>query len=119
VARDGITNEQWALVGHHFIKSPGLVGRPPAEPRRCLNGILWILSTGAPWRDLPSEFGSWSTVYKNFARWRDGGVFRAVVEELQRHLLEFEQLRTDLWCVDGTIIRAHRVAAGGGKKGES
>jgi transposase len=74
------------------------------------------MRTGAPWRDLPSEFGPWNTAYNHFARWRDAGVFTTVVHDLQRLLFELDELRNELWCVDGTNIRAARAAAGGKKK---
>ena len=74
-------------------------------------------NTGAKWRDLPSEFGKWRTVYGWFDLWNNDGTLQAIVDRLTRFVIENGELAEDLWCVDGTILRAHRCAAGGGKKG--
>ncbi len=81
-----------------------------------LDGIFWILHTGAPWRDLPERFGPWQTVYDHFSRWRKAGVFAAVVEALQVKLDKDGRIDWDLWCVDGAHVRASRAAAGADKK---
>ena len=115
--RHSLTDEQWRLVEHHFPVAKD-TGRPPRDPRQMLDGILWILMTGAPWRDLPEEdFGPWQTVYDHFAKWRAEGKLLTVVEDLQRQLGARRKLDHQLWCVDGSIIRAARCAGGGGKKG--
>src|SRR5690606_6494822 len=68
MARHRLTDEQWALIEQLF---PALArtGRPPANRRTTFEGILWILTTGAPWRDLPEEFGAWTTVWGWFRKW--------------------------------------------------
>jgi transposase len=81
-----------------------------------LDGIFWILSTGAGWRDLPERFGPWQTVYDHFRKWRKAGVLAAVVEALQVKLDQRGLIDWDLWCVDGASVRAARCAAGAGKK---
>ena len=81
-----------------------------------LDGIFWILSTGAPWRDLPDRFGPWQTVYDHFAKWRKSGVFARIVEALQVKLDEKGLIDWEFWCVDGAIVRAARAAAGAEKK---
>lgn len=118
MARHGLTDEQWSRLEHLFPTRSGGPGRPAVDQRRVVEGILWVLRTGAPWRDLPDEFGKWQTVYTYFAKWRDDGTFRAVQEFLQSELLALEKLQNDLWSVDGTSIRATRAAVGGGKKGK-
>ena len=77
-----------------------------------LNGILWILRTGAPWRDVPDAFGPWQTVWRLFDYWNEKGILLKVMKELQSHLAIDETL----WCIDGTLIRASKSAAGGAKK---
>ena len=114
--RHELTDEQWALIEPHVPRSVARTGRPPSDPRRMLNGILWVLHTGAPWRDLPERFGPWQTVYDHFSRWRKAGVFARVVEALQVKLDERGLIDWDLWCVDGAHVRAGRAAAGAGKK---
>ena len=80
------------------------------------NGIFWILRTGAPWRDLPERFGPWQTVYDHFSRWRREGVFERIIEALQIRLDQDGRIDWNLWCIDGTQIRASRAAAGATKK---
>jgi transposase len=81
-----------------------------------LNGIFWILGTGAPWRDLPERFGPWQTVHRYFSDWRRSGVFAAIIEALQIKLDDRGLIDWDLWCVDGANVRASRAAAGADKK---
>src|SRR5208337_620263 len=96
---------------------PGKVGRPPSDHRPIVNGILWILHTGAPWRDLPEPYGPWQTVFTRFNGWRRDGTWVRIVTSLLDELDDKGQLDHDLWCIDGSVIRASRAAAGGGKKG--
>lgn len=81
-----------------------------------LNGIFWILGTGAPWRDLPDRYGPWQTVYDHFRKWRKCGVFNRIVEALQVKLDNAGHIDWELWCVDGSSVRAARAAAGADKK---
>ncbi|MEU9125744.1 IS5 family transposase [Streptomyces sp. NPDC048506] len=90
-------------------------GRPWRDHRQVVNGVLWRLRTGAPWRDLPERFGPWQTVYERFARWEADGTWAK--------LLEHVQVRDDAvgrveWtvAVDSTVNRAHQHAAGACKK---
>ena len=114
--RHELTDEQWALVEPHVPRSRARTGRPASDPRRMLNGIFWVLHTGAPWRDLPERFGPWQTVYDHFRRWRTSGVFARIVEALQLKLDRAGYIDWDLWCVDGAHVRATRAAAGADKK---
>ena len=64
-----MTDDEWAIV-EPFLTTPSLRGgRPPANHRRVLDGILWICRTGAPWRDLPEAFGNWNSIWRQFRRW--------------------------------------------------
>ena len=114
--RHELTDEQWKLVGPLLPVSDARTGRPPANRRTVLNGIFWILHTGAPWRDLPERFGRWQTVYHHFAKWRRDGVFGRIVEALQIKLDRKGLIDWDLWCIDGSNVRAARAAAGADKK---
>lgn len=114
--RHALTDEQWGLVQPLLPKRTATTGRPPSDPRLMLDGIFWILSTGAGWRDLPERFGPWQTVYDHFRKWRKAGVFAAVVEALQVKLDQRGLIDWDLWCVDGASVRAARCAAGADKK---
>jgi len=114
--RHELTDEQWDIL--HPILPPGKAktGRPPSDPRQMLNGILWILRTGAPWRDLPERLGPWQTVYDHFRQWRREGVYDRILQALQIRLDRDGQIDWDLWCIDGSSVRASRAAAGATKK---
>ena len=114
--RHELTDEQWALVEPHVPLSTARTGRPARDRRTLLNGIFWILCTGAPWRDLPERFGPWQTVYDHFRKWRKSGVFGRMVEALQIKLDQKGLIDWELWCVDGANVRATRAAAGADKK---
>ena len=72
--RHEVTDEQWEVLQPILPKRIALTGRRPSDPRLMLNGILWILRTGSPWRDLPERFGPWQTVDDHFATWWTMGV---------------------------------------------
>ena len=118
MARHRLTDEQWLLI-EHLLPKRAKTGRPPADRRTTLDGVFWILRTGVPWRYLPEEFGHWSTVWEWFDRWNDDGTLDAIVKQLQGSHVDAETLDGVLWCIDGTVTRAARCAAGGGKKGTS
>jgi transposase len=80
--------------------------------------MLWRLRSSAPWHDLPERYGSWQTVYDRFTRYRKDGTLDRILQTLQRCLDAGGLLDWDLWCVDGTVVRASRAAAGAGHKGD-
>ena len=112
-----LSDQQWELLKGLLPISEGRRGRQWKDHRTILSAMLWVLRTGAPWRDLPERFGPWQTAYDRFQRWRSAGLFDRILERLQIRLDEKGQIDWDLWCVDGSSIRASRAAAGGGKKG--
>lgn len=116
MARHRLSDDEWSLVADLF-PAPALTGRPPKKPRDMLDGIFWILRSGAPWRDLPDEFGNFSTVWEWFDKWNGDGTLDKVLNRLRSSRIDAGHLDEELWCVDGTSVRAHRCAAGGGKKG--
>ena len=77
-----------------------------------LNGILWILATGAAWRDLPARYGNWQTVYSRFRRWQRAGVWERVFTAVKQAADARGDFDWSLHYVDGTNIRAHQHAAG-------
>ena len=81
-----------------------------------LEGVLWILCTGAPWRDLPARFGPFQTVHDHFSKWRKSGVFGRILQALQVKFDKNGLIDWELWCVDGASVRAARAAAGADKK---
>jgi len=114
--RHEVTDDQWELIHPILPQRTARTGRPPSDPRVMLNGILWVLRTGAPWRDLPERFGPWQTVYDHFARWRGDGVYDRVLQALHIRLDAEGKIDWDLWCIDGSSVRATRAAAGACKK---
>lgn len=87
-------------------------GRPWLPHRDMVNGILWILKTGAPWRDLPERYGRWNSVYARFKRWRRDGTWSRVLSKVLDRRDEQGEIDHELWCIDGTIVRAARCAGG-------
>lgn len=114
--RHEVTDQEWEFLSPLIPGKHAPTGRPPSDPRVMLNGMMWILKTGAPWRDLPERFGPWQTVYDHFRNWRKGGIYDGILEALHIRLDENGQIDWDLWCVDGSSVRAARAAAGAGKK---
>lgn len=114
--RHELTDEQWELIAPLIPARRARTGRPAKDARLMLNGIFWILGTGAPWRDLPERFGSCKTVHRYFSNWRRCGVFGKMVEALQVKLDASGHIDWELWCVDGAVVRASRAAAGADKK---
>ena len=113
-----LTDEQWAVIAP-ILPPPARTGRPRSDLRGIINGIFWVVRTGAPWRDVPQRYGKWQTVYDWFNRWRREGVWERMLEALQVRLDREGRIDWELWCVDGTHVRASRAAAGAGKKGAS
>ena len=117
MARHRLTDAQWEMISDLF-PPPAKTGRPPTDRRTIVEAILWILRTGAPWRDLPEdEFCPWETVYGLFNTWTDDGTLDKILRRFQEIHIDLEMFDGDLWCIDGTVVRAHRCAGGGGKKG--
>ena len=117
MTRHRLTDEQWELIADLF-PPPAPTGRPPTDPRLATDAIMWILRASAPWRDLPKkEFGPWETIYGLYNSWNASGLWDKILHRLQTSLIDCGKLDQKLWCVDGTVVRAHRCAAGAGKKG--
>ena len=86
-------------------------GRPPEDNRNIINGILWRLRCGTPWRDVPEKYGNWNSIYRRFRRWSASGVWESVAITLAETMAERGH-----YSIDFTSIRAH-VSAAGGKGG--
>ncbi len=115
MARNRMTDEQWELIQDLF-PPPAKTGRPPVDRRNVVDGIFWMTRTGAAWRDLPAEFGKWGRVWDLFDKWNKDGTLDQISHRLQSAHIDLDESGKSLWCVDGTIVRAARCAAGGGKK---
>jgi transposase len=116
VRRHELTDDQWERLAPLLPPQKPATGRPNRDHRTVLNGILWRLRTGVPWRDLPERYGNWQTVYSRFRRWQRAGVWARVLAALQAEGDAAGGLDWGLHFVDGTVVRAHQHAAGA-KKG--
>ena len=106
-----ISDEGWGRIKDMLPpERTGKPGRPSGDNRTAVNGILWIVRSGAPWRDLPERYGSWSSLYDRFARWSETGVIEQIFETLA-----VDADMQDL-SLDSTSIKVHQHAAGA-KKG--
>ncbi len=114
--RGELTNDQWERLQPLLPPQKPKTGRPAEDHRRILNGMLWILRTGAPWRDMPERYGPWGTVSSRFYRWRKAGIWDRILALVQAQADAAGQLDWDIQYVDATIVRAHQHAAGA-KKG--
>jgi transposase len=107
-----VTDAQWAHLDPHLPPRKPRTGKPNKDHRTVVNGILWKIRTGAPWRDLPERYGPWQTVYSRFRRWRLAGVWDRLFAAVQRQADAAGQVDWTLHFVDGTVVRAHQHAAG-------
>ena len=108
-----LTDEQWEILEPLIPDPPRRAdgkGRPWRDPRDVLDGILWILRTGAPWRDLPERYPPYQTCHRRFQRWNEEGVLDEVLRALAKDLKERGGLDLSECFVDGTFV--------GAKKGE-
>ncbi len=112
-----LSDEHWSLI-KHFFEQPAKRGRPRRNPREMLEAVLHVLRTGIAWRDLPNEFGPWQTAYDYFRKWQRSGLLADVFYHLRDRVIELGEISVEVWHVDGTVVRATRAAAGGGKKGD-
>lgn len=113
--RHELSDAQWAAIKDVLPAAKGR-GRKRADARLMLNGILWIVRTGASWRDLPERFGPWETVYGRFNAWSADGTFDRVLQHLQIERDATGGIDWELFCIDGSTVRASRAAAGASKK---
>jgi transposase len=104
--RTVLTDAQWQRIAPLLPGKQGDPGRSGDDNRRSLEGILWIVRTGAPWRDLPEYFGKWSTVWKRFRRWALNGIFEKVFKVLSG------EPDMEYALIDGTIVKVHRHGTG-------
>jgi transposase len=114
VRRDEITDQAWKTLQPLLPPTPRGLGRPGgrwADHRMVLNGILWRLRTGAPWRDIPERYGPWSTCYDRFCRWRRNGTWDRILAHLHSRSDTVGEVVWEI-SIDSTINRAHQHAAG-------
>jgi transposase len=108
-----LTDEQWELIGPLIpepVRRPDGRGRPWRENREVLDGVLWILRSGARWQDLPARFPPYQTCHRRYQQWVRAGVLRDVLEALAQDLKERGELDLSECFIDGTFIVAKKGA---------
>lgn len=107
-----LTNAQWAVLKpllpkQNFTKG----GRPRADDRKTLNGILWVLRTGAQWSEMPKKYGSYVTCWRRLKKWEDDGIWEKIWQRLLAMLDEEERLDWALAFLDGSFVPAKKGGA--------
>ena len=104
--RHDISDAAWAKLEPHLSGQRGQWGGIAKDNRRFINAVFWILRTGAPWRDLPPDYGKWGTVHQRFIRWRDSGQWERLLETLVDEP-DFEWL-----MIDASHVKVHHHGTG-------
>ena len=104
--RHDISDRVWELLEPHLPGRQGSSGRNARDNRQFINAVIWILRTGAPWRDLPPEYGDWKNTNRRFCRWRDKGIWEKLFKLFVQDP-DFEWL-----IIDASYIKVHPHAAG-------
>ncbi|MEU2931183.1 IS5 family transposase [Streptomyces sp. NPDC007251] len=115
MGRGDLTHEEWARLKPHLPKS-GKRGGRWAGHRRVINGILYRLRTGVPWRDLPVRFGPWKTVYERHRRWSADGTWEGIFAAVLANADAEGRIDWSMVSVDSTSCRAHQHAPGARRK---
>jgi len=104
MGRFDLSDEEWAAIVPSLPKN--VRGPRRQDDRRVLNGVFFILRTGAPWRDLPERYGPRTTVYNRYVRWGERGVWKGIFNALA------EEVEDSFLFIDASIVKAHRAASG-------
>jgi len=107
VKRYELSDGQWERVRDLLPGKVGDPGRSGRDNRQFVNGVLWVLRSGARWHDLPERYGKWKTVHTRFSRWAKAGVWERIFEALIR------DRDNQYLMLDTTLVRAHQQAATG------
>ena len=110
-----LTDEQWVIVESLLpkpVKRADGKGRPRVDNRAILNGILWIMRTGAPWHDMPSRYPAYQTCHRRFQEWVKAGTFETVLRRLVQDVRERGDLDLTECFIDGTFVMAKKGAQG-------
>lgn len=110
-----LSDAQWDVI-QEFLPANGRRGKQWKDHRVVIDGILWALSDGGRWRNLPESFGPWKTVYERFRRWSQDGLWDEILGELQVRKAVTGRIDWELFAIDGSVVRAHQSAAGASKK---
>ena len=107
-----LTDAQWELVAdlfeEHSPKDKQGRGRPPRQAREVVNGVLWVLKTGAQWNEMPSKYPSSTTCFRYFKRWEAAGVMSKALERFADALVDCGEIDLDEGYIDGTFSSAKK-----------
>ncbi len=106
IHRHAISDEAWERVKDMLPGQEGKRGGVAKDKRLFINAVAWQTRTGAPWRDIPPEFGNWNSIHKRFCRWRDKGIWKTLADT------EIVEPAGDIFMIDSTYIKAHADACG-------
>jgi transposase len=104
--RHDINDHTWALLEPHLPGRRGIWGGIANDNRTFINAVFWILRTGAPWRDLPPDYGDWKNTHRRFCRWRDKGLWESLLEIL------IDEPDCEWLMIDASHCKVHPHAAG-------
>jgi transposase len=102
-----LSSEQWQRIEGLLPGKAGDPGRSGRDNRLFVNGVLWVLRSGAHWHDVPERYGKWKTLHQRFSRWSKAGVWDRVFADL------IDDPDNDYVMLDSTLVRAHQQAATG------
>jgi transposase len=110
-SRYELSEVQWERIKDTLPGRVEHVGRTAVDNRQFVNGVFWVLRSGARWHDLPERYGKYKSVHTRFMRWARAGVWERIFADLVR------DKKNQYLMIDSTIVRAHQQAATGRKKG--
>ncbi len=105
-SRHDISDRVWGLIEPHLPGRKGIWGGVAQDNRRFINAVLWILRTGAPWRDLPPQYGDWKNTHRRFCRWRDKGLWEQLLEQF------IDEPDLEWLMIDASHVKVHQHATG-------
>ena len=106
-SRYELTAAQWRKIEGRLPGKVGDRGRTAADNRTFVNGVMWVLRSGAHWKHLPERYGNWNSVHRRFTRWAKAGIWEQIFAMLM------QDSKNQYLMIDSTIVRAHQQAAAG------
>jgi transposase len=115
MSRTDLSEQQWQALKPHLPENPKR-GHDYRDHRQVINGILWRLKNGAPWREIPERYGPWQTCWDRFTRWERDGTWKRVLEAQQAQADAAGEIDWDGAALDSSHAKAHRSATGARKE---
>lgn len=113
MVRAGVfSDELWAVIEPVLPSGAGRRGRPWRDHRRVLEGVAWRFRAGAPWRDVPADFGPWQSIWDRHRRWSEDGTYDRMFAAVRASSKVDDVDAAALMSIDSTSVRAHQHAAG-------